>query len=114
MIKYLKYLKKLKNGVKLKKYRYYRIFFRIAPEVDKKFGKLLTYYAKDIIKEVIDNFGEIKKIPIEVADNYYNNAEKIVGVYVSKDIYKKWKSIPRQFKKQAQYLVNKKLLEMEI
>lgn len=98
----------------MKKYRYYRIFFRTLPEVDKKFGKLLTYYAKDIIKEVIDNFDEIKRVPLEVADNYYNNTEKNIGIYVSKDIYKKWKNIPRQFKKQAQYLINQKLLEMEI
>jgi hypothetical protein len=99
---------------KLKKYQYYRVFFRITPEVDKKFGKFATYYAKDIIQEVVNNFDEIKKVPIEVADNYYDNTEKSIGVYVSKDIYKKWKSIPRQFKKQAQYLINQKLLEMEI
>jgi hypothetical protein len=98
----------------MKKYQYYRVSFHILPEVDKKFGKLVTYYAKDIIKEVVNNFDEIKKVPLELADSYYNNTEKIVGVYVSKDIYNKWRKVPRQFKKQAQYLINQKLLEMEM
>lgn len=92
--------------------KYYGVFFRASPEVDEKLGRFMTFYARNVIREVVDNFDEIRNVPIEVADDFHRNAKKNVGVYVSEDVYKKWRSIPWHFKKQAQYLINQKLLEI--
>jgi len=94
--------------------KYHRVFFHVTPELKEKFGKFITYYARDIIVEIANmSLDEIKKVPVEVADEYYRKAVDDVGVYVSKETYNKWRSIPWQFKKQAQFLINKKLLEID-
>jgi hypothetical protein len=108
----IKHLKNLTatGGLKMK---YYRVSFRVSPEVDEKFGRFITFYAKDAIEEIVNSFDKIKKVPVEIADDFHRNAKRVVGVYVSEDVYRKWRSIPWCFKKQAQYLINQKLLEMK-
>lgn len=92
--------------------KYHRVFFRITPELKEKLGKFVTYYARDAVVEIANmSLDEIKKVPIETVDKYYKNTDADVAVYVSKEIYDKWRSIPWHFKKQAQYLINQKLLE---
>lgn len=93
--------------------KYHRVFFRITPELRENLGKFITYYARDAIVEIANmNLDEIKKVPIEIADKYYRNTTTDVAVYVSKEIYDKWRSIPWHLKKQAQYLISQKLLKI--
>jgi hypothetical protein len=94
--------------------KYHRVFFCITPELKEKLGKFITYYARDIVVEIANmSLDEIKKVPIETADEFYKNTIDQVAVYVDKEIYDKWRSIPWCFKKQAQYLINQKLLEIK-
>lgn len=94
--------------------KYYRVFFYITDELREKFGKFITYYARDVVVEVVNmSLEEIKKVSIEVVDEFYKNKSQQVAVYIDKEIYDKWKSIPWHLKKQAQYLINKRLLEMK-
>lgn len=93
--------------------KYYRIFFRITPELKEKLRKFATYHARDIVIEITNmSLDEIKKIPVEVADKYYRNTTTDIAVYVNKETYDKWKNIPWHLKKQAQYLINQKLSEV--
>jgi hypothetical protein len=93
--------------------KYYRVFFHITPELKETLGKFITYYAKDIVAEIVNmNLDEIKKVPIEAADEFYKNKVDQIAVYVDKEIYDKWRNIPWHLKKQAQYLINQKLLEI--
>jgi hypothetical protein len=83
------------------------------PELKEKLGKFITYYARDVVAEISNmSLDEIKKVPIELADEFYKNTIDQVAVYVDKEIYDKWRSIPWHLKKQAQYLINQKLLKI--
>jgi hypothetical protein len=93
--------------------KYHRVFFHITPKLKENLGKFITYYARDVVAEIVNmSLDEIKKVPIEVVDRYYRDTVDEVAVYVSKEIYDKWRNIPWHLKKQAQYLINQKLLQI--
>jgi hypothetical protein len=48
---------------------------------------------------------------MDIVDEFYKEAvrNRQVGIYVDEETHRKWKSIPRGIKKQAQLLINKKL-----
>jgi hypothetical protein len=90
----------------------YQVHFYILKEVEEKIGKLLNYHAKKVIEEVASlSWDEINKESMDMVDEFYKEAVKNrqIGVYVDEETHRKWKSIPRGIKKQAQFLINKKL-----
>jgi hypothetical protein len=90
----------------------YQVHFYVLKEVEEKVGKLLNYHARRVIEEVVSlSWDEISQEPMDIVDEFYKEAvrNRQVGVYINEDIHKKWKTIPRQIKKNAQFLINKKL-----
>jgi hypothetical protein len=90
----------------------YQVHFYALQEVEEKVGKLLNYYARGVIEEVVNlSWDEISKEARDIVDEFYKEAvrNRQVAVYVDEETHKKWKSIPRKIKKEAQFLVNKKL-----
>jgi hypothetical protein len=90
----------------------YRVHFYVLKEVEGKIGKLLNYHARRAIEEVASlSWDEISKEPMDIVNEFYKEAvrNRQVGIYVDEETHRKWKSIPRGIKKQAQLLINKKL-----
>lgn len=86
-----------------------------TPETEKHLGRLLSFYAKDIIKEVVDmDWKELNSVPVEDVKQFYKQNKKQKTVYVDKETYEKWKQLPRGLKQQALYLINQKLMEAEL
>ena len=78
-----------------------------------KLDKSLSHYVKEIIKQVVNmSLQEIEQIDREEAERFYKKAKIRKTFYVDKKTHDKWLKIPKRLKKQAQYLVNKKLLEV--
>jgi len=95
--------------------KHYKIHVFLLPEVVEKFKSLLPYYGKEIILQVENlSLKEISKIPKEAVEEYYRRASINRIFYVDKETHKKWHSIPRSFKKRVQYLINQKLMEVEL
>jgi hypothetical protein len=98
------------TGVEMKKT--YQVHFYVLKEVEEKIEKLLNYYARGVIEEVVSlSWDEISKEPRDIVDEFYKEAvrNRQVGIYVDEETHRKWKSIPRGIKREAQFLVNKKL-----
>jgi hypothetical protein len=91
----------------------YQVHFYVLKEVEEKVGNLLNYHARRVIEEVVSlSWDEItQEADNDVVDEFYKEAvrNRQVGIYVDKETHRKWKSIPRGIKKQAQFLINKKL-----
>ncbi len=90
----------------------YQIHFYALKEIDEKLGNLLNYHAKNVIEEIVKlDWDEINKEPTDIVDEFYKEATKNrqVGIYVDEETHRRWKSMPRALKKQAQYLINVKL-----
>jgi hypothetical protein len=90
----------------------YQVHFYVLKEVEEKIGKLLNYHARGVIEEVVSlSWDEISKESTDIIDDFYKEAvrNRQVGIYVDEETHRKWKSIPRGIKKQAQFLINKKL-----
>ena len=99
----------------MKKYVYYQIHILATPETEKHLGKLLSFYAKDIVKEVVGmEWKELNSISTEEVKQFYSQNKKQKTIYVDKETYEKWKQLPRGLKQQALYLINKKLMEVEL
>jgi hypothetical protein len=90
----------------------YQVHFYVLKEVEEKVGNLLNYHARRVIEEVVSlSWDEIHQEPMDIVDEFYKEAvrNRQVGIYVDEETHKKWKNIPRGIKKQAQFLINKKL-----
>jgi hypothetical protein len=97
------------------KYRYPQVHIFTTANVENHLGRLLSFYAKEIIKEVASlDWKELNSIPLEDVKAFYKQERKQRCIYVDKETYDKWKQIPRGLKQQALYLINKKLLEVEL
>ena len=97
------------------RYRYPQIHIFTTAETDNHLGRLLTVYAKDIIKEVANmDWKELNSIPLEDVKEFYKQKRTQKCIYVDKETYEKWKQLPRSLKQPAIYLVNKKLMEVEL
>jgi len=84
-------------------------------ETDNHLGRLLSFYAKEIIKEVASmDWKELNSISLEHVKEFYKQKTKQKCIYVDKETYENWKQLPRGLKQQAMYLINKKLLEVEL
>jgi len=93
----------------------YQIHIFTTADVEKRLGRLLTVYAKDIIKQITDmDWKELNSILIEDVKAFYNQERKQKCIYVDKETYEKWKQLPRSLKQPAIYLINKKLMEVEL
>jgi hypothetical protein len=93
----------------------YQIHIFTTADVEKHLGRLLTVYAKDIIREVTNmDWKELNSIPIEDVKAFYDQERKQKCIYVDKETYEKWKQLPRSLKQPAIYLINKKLMEVEL
>lgn len=94
----------------MKKYVYYQIHIFTAPETEKRLGRLLSFYAKEIIKEVVNmSWQELNSVDMEAVKQFYRQNKKQRTVYVDKEVYEKWKQLPRSLKQPALYLINKNL-----
>lgn len=99
----------------MKKYVYYQIHIFTAPETEKHLGRLLSFYAKSIIKEVVSmSWQQLNTIPMEAVKEFYRQNKKQKCIYVDQETYEKWKQLPRPLKQQAIYLINQKLMEVEL
>lgn len=84
-------------------------------ETDKHLGQLLSFYAKEIIKEVASmDWKELRHVPMEEVKAFYEKDKRQRCIYVDKETYEKWKQLPRGLKQQAIYLINKKLMEVKV
>jgi dihydrofolate reductase len=93
----------------------YQIHIFTTPETDSKLGRLLTFHAKEVIKQVLSmDWKELNSIPAEDIKEFYKKKAKQKCVYVDKETYEKWKQLPRALKQPAMYLINKKLMEVEL
>jgi len=93
----------------------YQIHIFTTADVEKRLGRLLTVYSKDIIKQITDmDWKELNSIPIEDVKAFYNQERKQKCIYVDKETYENWKQLPRSLKQPAIYLINKKLMEVEL
>jgi hypothetical protein len=99
----------------MKKYVYYQLHILATQETEKHLGTLLSFYAKDIIKEITSmRWKELISIPAEDVKQFYQQEKKQKTIYVDKETYEKWKQLPRGLKQQALFLINKKLMEVEL
>jgi hypothetical protein len=99
----------------MKQYVYYQIHILATPETEKHLGRLLSFYAKSIIKEVVSmDWKELSSIPMEDVKRFYQQNKKQKTVYVDKETYEKWKQMPRGLKQQALFLINQKLMEVKL
>jgi len=74
----------------------YQIHIFTTADVEKHLGRLLTVYAKDIIREVTNmDWKELNSIPIEDVKAFYDQERKQKCIYVDKETYEKWKQLPR-------------------
>ena len=93
----------------------YQIHIFTTPETDSKLGRLLTFHAKEVIKQVLCmDWKELNSIPAEDVKAFYSQDRKQKCIYVDKETYEKWKQLPRSLKQPAIYLINKKLMEVEL
>jgi len=93
----------------------YQIHIFTTDETDKHLGRLLTVFAKDIIKQITSmDWKELNSIPLEDVKAFYKQKRSQKCIYVDKETYEKWKQIPRSLKQPAIYLINKKLMEVEL
>jgi len=93
----------------------YQIHIFTTSETDKHLGRLLTVYAKDIIKQITNmDWKELNSIPMEDVKAFYSKDRKQKCIYVDKETYEKWKELPRSLKQPSIYLINKKLMEVEL
>jgi hypothetical protein len=93
----------------------YQIHIFTTADVEKRLGRLLTVYAKDIIKQIVDmDWKELNSVPLEEVKAFYDLDRKQKCIYVDKETYEKWKQLPRSLKQPAIYLINKKLMEVEL
>jgi ferric iron reductase protein FhuF len=99
----------------MKKYVYYQIHIFTATETEKHLGRLLSFYAKDIIKEVVSmSWQELNTVSMEAVKEFYRQSKKQKCIYVDKETYEKWKQLPRSLKQHAIYLINQKLMGVEL
>jgi len=94
---------------------YYQLYFVTTHEVIDGYGGLLTQYTREVIRPIFSMSKEelkeeLSKIPIDEVEAFYENGKR-VKVYIDEVTHHKWLAIPRKYKKQAQYLITKKLLE---
>jgi len=93
----------------------YQIHIFTTADVEKHLGRLLTVYAKEIIKEITNmDWKELNNIPLEDVKNFYKQKRTQKCIYVDNKTYEKWKQLPRSLKQPSIYLINKKLMEVEL
>jgi len=96
--------------------KYYKVNFATTQEVLEGYGGLLTPYARQVIHSIL-SMGkdklkeELSKIPINEVEDFYKSSIRTY-VYVDEVTNHKWLAIPYRFKKQAQYLITQKLLDL--
>jgi hypothetical protein len=80
----------------------------------KKLDKALSYYIKDITKEVVNmSLQEIEQTDREEVERFYKKAKIRKTFYVDKKTHDKWVKIQKSQGKKLHYLINKKLQEVE-
>jgi len=93
----------------------YQIHIFTTAETDRQLGRLLSFYAKDIIKEVaMMSWQELNSVPLEEVKAFYEGDKRQKCIYVDKETYEMWMSLPRSLKQQAIYLINQKLMGVEV
>jgi hypothetical protein len=93
----------------------YQVHIFTNAETERHLGRLLSFYAKDIIKGVVGmDWVELNHVPLQEVKAFYENDKRQKCIYVDKETYEKWKELPRGLKQQAIYLINKKLKEVKV
>jgi hypothetical protein len=95
--------------------KYYTVNFFTKPEVVEEYGGLLTPYTREVLRSILSMSKEqlkeeLSKIPDDEVEAFYRSAVR-TKVYVDESTHHKWLAIHRKYKKQAQYLITKRLLE---
>jgi len=91
----------------------YQVHIFTNAETDRHLGRLLSFYAKAIISEVVGmDWKELNRVPLEAVKAFYEQDKRQKCIYVDKDTYERWKQLPRGLKQQAIYLINQKLKEV--
>jgi len=101
------------KAMKKKQYKYYNINLWVIPEVGSDIEDISYSYIREYIKELLNTPTLILSIPREEADEFFaTNGYRLKRFHSKKDLYEKWKALPRGIRKRLYYLVNKKLLEV--
>jgi hypothetical protein len=95
--------------------KYPVVNFKTTSEVLDGYGGLLTPYAREILQSILvmskdQLFQELSKFSKDEVEAFYKSSIR-TGVYVDENTRAKWITIPRRYKKQAQYLLTLKLSE---
>jgi hypothetical protein len=99
--------------MKKKQYKYYNINIWFIPEVEGNLEDISRSYIREYIKELLNTPTLILSIPREEADEFFaTNGYITKRLHSKKDLYEKWKALPRGIRKRLYYLLNKKLLEV--
>jgi hypothetical protein len=95
------------------KKKYYQIYIWLIPEVDEKLDDISNYYMKEYLKKLlnkdIESFLSISQSEIK---EFFGNGYIYKRIYADKELYEKWRLLPKVVKKRLYYLVNNKLLEV--
>jgi len=99
--------------MKKKQYKYYNINIWLIPEIEGNLEDISRSYIREYIKELLNSPTLILSIPREEADEFFaTNGYITKRLHSKKDLYEKWKALPRGIRKRLYYLLNKKLLEV--
>ena len=99
--------------MKKKQYKYYNINIWFIPEVESNLEDISYSYIREYIKELLNTPTLILSIPREEADEFFaTNGYITKRLHSKKDLYERWKALPRGIRKRLYYLLNKKLLEV--
>jgi hypothetical protein len=96
--------------------KYYTVNFFTDQEVIEGYGGLLTPYAREVLRSILSMSKEelkeeLSKISDDEVEAFYRSAVR-TKVYVDESTHHKWLAIHRKYKKQLQYFVTQKLLEI--
>jgi hypothetical protein len=99
--------------MKKKQYKYYNINIWFIPEVESNLEDISRSYIREYIRELLNNPHLFLSIPRETAEEFFNSNGYITKrLHSKKELYEKWKALPRGIRKRLFYLLNKKLLEV--
>jgi len=96
-----------------RKHKYSNINLWLIPEVANNIKEIPYQFIREYIRELINNRPLLLSVPLETADEFFNNHGHILKRLHSKmDLHDKWIALSFASKKRLYYLVNQKLLEV--
>jgi len=97
------------------KKKHYAISIVTTPEVRNCYGELLSRYGREAFRSLFsmdkeERYEKLSKISDDDVKAFYKSGIR-TKVYVDETMNHKWLTIPRRYKKRAQYFITQILLE---